>query len=218
NCGTGIDAVFFAEQGMKVHATDIAAGMLSELKSKIETKNLAESISLEQCSFTELNQITQKNFDHIFSDFGGLNCVKEIDDVIVSFKSLLKPGGTATLVIMPPVCPWEILLAAKGNFKTAFRRFRKGGAESHLEGERFMSYYFSPQYIISCFGKEYEKLELQGLGSFVPPPYLDLFPKKHPGVFEKLKNWDEKMCHTFPFNRWADHFILTVRLKKSHQV
>ena len=34
NCGTGIDAVFFAENGMQVHATDIAEGMLNELEKK----------------------------------------------------------------------------------------------------------------------------------------------------------------------------------------
>lgn len=215
NCGTGIDAVFFAEQGMKVHATDLSDGMLNELKKKVEKKKFQDKISFEQCSFTELNKLEHKDFDHIFSDFGGLNCVKEIDKVIASFKALLKPGGKATLVIMPPVCPWEILLALKGNFKIAFRRFKKNGAESHLEGERFLSYYFTPSKIIADFGMEYEMLELQGLGSFVPPPYLESFPQKHPAFFKKLKQLDENVCHTFPFNRWADHFILTMRMKPS---
>ncbi len=218
NCGTGIDAVFFAGRGMKVHATDVAIGMLNELKTKVEKQNLQEKITIQQCSFTDLRFVEKKNFDHIFSDFGGLNCVKEIDQVIASFKPLLKPGGTVTLVIMPPVCPWEIFLALKGNFKTAFRRFKKNGAVSHLEGENFMSYYLSPNKIISCFGKEYEVVEQQGLGSFVPPPYLDSFPRKHPWLFNKLKQWDEKMCHTFPLNSWADHFILTMKMKYSDNV
>ena len=218
NCGTGIDAVFFAEHGMKVHATDIAPGMLDELRKKIETKNLGDKISIQQCSFTELEKTAKKNFDHIFSDFGGLNCVKDIDRVVASFNPLLKPGGTVTLVIMPPVCPWEILLAFKGNFKTAFRRWKRNGAESHLEGERFLSYYFSPGKIISCFGKDFGLLELQGLGCFVPPPYLESFPEKHSKLFRQLQRWDERLCHTFPFNRWADHFILTMKLKASGQV
>src|SRR5689334_8189888 len=81
NCGTGIDAVFFAERGMKVHATDISEGMLNELKKKIEEKKLSDMIAVQQCSFTELNntlpvtsglRVTgEKKFDHIFSDFGG---------------------------------------------------------------------------------------------------------------------------------------------------
>jgi len=218
NCGTGIDAVFFAGQGMRVHATDIADGMLHELRKKISEKNLSENISTENCSFTELRNLSKNNFDHIFSDFGGLNCVKEIDRVITSFDDLLKPGGTVTLVIMPPFCPWELALLFKGNFKTAFRRLKKNGAESHLEGEHFMSYYFSPKKIISCFGKKYSLLELQGLGSFVPPPYLDTFPQNHRGLFNKLKRLDEKWSHNFPFNRWADHFILTMKKKNSDQV
>ena len=39
NCGTGIDAVFFAGHGMNVHATDISDGMLNELRKKISSKN-----------------------------------------------------------------------------------------------------------------------------------------------------------------------------------
>lgn len=213
NCGTGIDALFFAEHGMKVHATDIAEGMLIQLRKKIAEKNLQEKITTQQCSFTELGNIEKKNFDGIFSDFGGLNTAQDISIVIKSFHPLLKPGGTVTLVIMPPVCPWEILLALKGNFKTAFRRFKSGGAASHLEGETFMSYYFTPSKIISAFGKGYEVKELQGLGSFVPPPYLENFPKKNPGLFQRLKRLDEKLSQIFPFNRWADHFILTMKKK-----
>jgi cyclopropane fatty-acyl-phospholipid synthase-like methyltransferase len=220
NCGTGIDAIFFAEQGMNVHATDISDGMLNELREKISSKNLGEKITTQQCSFTELEKIGIRKsagthipaslFDCIFSDFGGLNCVKEIDKVFAQFKNLLKPGGIVTLVIMPSVCPWELLLAFKGNFKTAFRRLKKNGAPSHLEGETFMSYYFTPSQIIKAFGSEYQKIELQGLASFVPPPYLENFPKKYPSFFSRLTKLDEKFCHTFPFDRWADHYILTM--------
>ena len=115
---------------------------------------------------------------------------------------------------MPPVCPCEILLALKGNFKTAFRRFKKNGAESHLEGIHFNSYYFSANKLISYFGKSYRKLELRGLASLVPPPYLEKFPVKHPTLFKTLSRLDEKCNRYFPFNRWADHFILTMQLKK----
>lgn len=211
NCGTGIDAVFFATHGMHVHATDISKGMLSELQKKISERKLEDRITTQHCSFTELKNVEKQNFDGIFSDFGGLNCVQDIESVIHSLKLLLKPGGIVTLVIMPPVCPWEIMLAFKGNFKTAFRRFKSNGAASHLEGQTFMSYYFKPSRIISAFGKDYELKELQGLGSIVPPPYLEKFLKKKPGLFNRLKKFDEKFSHTFPFNRWADHFILTMK-------
>ncbi len=217
NCGTGIDAVFFAQHGMKVHATDLSEGMLHELKRKTEAGKLEDKITAQQCSYLELHNVRDprdvtKKFDHIFSDFGGLNCTDKIEKVILQFKDKLRPGGTVTLVMMPPVCPWEILSAAKGNFKTAFRRWKKKGTDSNVEGIHFMTYYYTPSRIIKMFGNNYSKLELQSLGSFVPPPYMENFPRRHPKLFAALKKTEEKLKHIFPFNRWTDHFILTMKL------
>jgi ubiquinone/menaquinone biosynthesis C-methylase UbiE len=211
NCGTGIDAIFFAEHGMHVHATDISEGMLNELRKKIEIRNFGEKISVQQCSFTELNKTEKKSFNHIFSDFGGLNCEKNIEGVINQFKNLLKPGGTVTLVIMPPVCPWEISLLLKGNFKTAFRRFKKNGADSNVEGIHFNTFYFTPSRLIKAFGRDYQLLGLRGLASLVPPPYLENFPKKYPKIFKRLMRTEVKVNGVFPFNHWADHYILTMK-------
>jgi ubiquinone/menaquinone biosynthesis C-methylase UbiE len=213
NCGTGIDAVFFAEHGMHVHATDISKGMLGEFEKKIRGTKISGLITMQQSSFTELKSTLKgKKFEHIFSDFGGLNCAENIEAVIAQFKTLLKPGGTVTLVIMPPVCPWEILLALKGNFKTAFRRFKKNGADSNVEEIHFKTYYFTPSRLVRAFGNDYTRLDLRSLASLVPPPYLEKFPRKYPDLFNTLKRMDEKVSHTFPFNRWADHFILTMKL------
>ena len=124
NSGTGEDALFFAQQGHYVHATDISTGMQSELKRKALQSGFGKSISTELCSYTTLGQLNNKgSFDHIFSNFAGLNCTNELDKVLSSFNSLLKPGGTVTLVILPKFCLWETLLVFKGKFRTAFRRF-----------------------------------------------------------------------------------------------
>jgi ubiquinone/menaquinone biosynthesis C-methylase UbiE len=216
NCGTGIDAVFFAEHGMHVHATDLSEGMLDQLKRKVSLNKLSEKISIQQCSFADLTPVInlagEKKFDHIFSDFGGLNCVQDIETVIWQFKKLLNPGSTVTLVIMPPVCPWEMLFSFKGNFKTAFRRLKKNGADANVEGIHFTTYYYSPSRIIKAFGKDYSKVSMKGLSCFAPPPYLEKFPEKYPSLFKFLTRLDKKFGSYFPFNRWGDHFILTMKL------
>src|ERR1700744_3189871 len=51
NSGTGEDAIFFAQQGHCVHATDISAGMQGELKRKALQSGFSESISTEICSY-----------------------------------------------------------------------------------------------------------------------------------------------------------------------
>jgi ubiquinone/menaquinone biosynthesis C-methylase UbiE len=122
NAGTGLDAVYFAEKGNKIHCIDISDGMLKKLDEKIKARNLVSLISYQVLSFTELDKLGNNSFDYIFSNFGGLNCVKDLNEVFRYFGNILKPGGKVTLVIIPPICPWELALIFKGNFRTAFRR------------------------------------------------------------------------------------------------
>jgi ubiquinone/menaquinone biosynthesis C-methylase UbiE len=218
NAGTGLDAVFFAQKGFQVHATDISDGMINELKKKILLNNLHDKVSFQELSFTNLDEIKDKKFDYIFSNFGGLNCLQDLKMVTKNLPSLLKPEGKVTFVVMPPVCPWEISLAFRGHFKTAFRRFKKSGTVANVEGKRFLSYYHSPKKVINSFGKDFKKLKLVGLNSIIPPPYMKNFPAKFPGIFNSLVYFDNKVTGIFPFNSWADHFILMMQfLPKNSQ-
>ena len=215
NCGTGIDAVFFAQKGFQVHATDNAQGMLDKLNKKIEELHLEDKISTQKLSFNELEKLSKKKFDHVFSNFGGLNCAEDLSSVIKKIIPLLNEGGIATLVIMPKVCPWEIASALKGNFKIAFRRFKKNGVVSHLEGEHFTTYYYSSRYIKQAFGKNFESLEQFGLGSFCPPPYMEKFPKRFPMTFKLLVRLDNRLSRHRPFRNCSDHFLISLRKIRS---
>lgn len=211
NAGTGIDAVFFAENGFYVHAIDNAPGMITALDKKIKQKHLERKISSQLCSFLELEKLKGEKFDHIFSNFGGLNCTDKLQNVINSFHTLLKPGGTVTLIIMPPVCPWELLYLFRGNFKLAFRRLKKGGAPSHLEGMNFTTWYYSPSAVKKMFGNNYSLLSITGLGITIPPPFLKDFPCKHHKLFRKLITIENSVATKVPFRSWADHFIISAK-------
>ena len=211
NCGTGIDAMFFAGRGMTVHATDVASGMISILNSKITQSETGNNITTQLCSYTELPQFPLGPFDVVFSDFGGLNCVEDLSPVVKGIMLNLKSGGIVTLVVMPRFCPWEVLLALKGNFKVAFRRFKKDGALSHLEGEYFRTFYFSPSYIKKVFGEDFKLVKLEGLCTVVPPPYFEFFPKKFGKIFRALARLEKALRFVYPFDRAADHFIITLR-------
>jgi hypothetical protein len=114
-------------------------------------------------------------------------------------------------VIMPKICPWEVLLAFKGNFRTAFRRFARNGADSHLEGVHFKTWYYSARYVKKAFGNNYLLLAHKGLASLSPPPYLENFPKRLPGLYRRLVRWDERAGGYFPFRNWADHYMISFR-------
>ena len=211
NCGTGIDALYFAAQGIRVHATDNAQGMLDELSRKIADNNLLDRITVQQCSFNNLDELgATPDYDYVFSDFGGLNCTDRLDKVLEDIDRLLKPGGKFTLVIMPRVCIWELMMVFRGYFKTAFRRFRKGGTRAQVEGLPFQCYYYDPRAIVRQMEPRYRLCSLKALALAVPPPYIAYFIERHPRAFAFLEKWENRLYAKTPFNRWGDHFMITM--------
>lgn len=213
NCGTGIDSVFFAKKGYQVTATDIAPDMLKQVERKIKRFSFEDKISVKQCSFNNIEQLQPLKFDYVFSNFGGLNCTQNLSAVIQNLKLLLNPGASATLVIMPPLCLWELALAFKGNFKIAFRRLKKNGILSDVEGIKFTTWYYSPEYVTKAFGKDFIIKEIKALGVFVPPPYLQKVAIKYPRFFRFTIQLEKLFSTTRFFRAAGDHFLITVQNK-----
>jgi len=215
NAGTGEDAVYFATRGHKVHATDISSGMQSKLSQKVRENNLEHRISWELRSFTDLENLKDKGpYDLIFSNFAGLNCTNQLDNVLKSFPPLLKEKGILTLVILPKLCIWETLLVFKGRLRTAFRRFSgRKGTTAHVEGEYFLCWYYNPSFVVNVLKKEFDVLSVEGLCTFVPPSYLESFPKKFPKSFEFLKNLENKWSAKWPWRSMGDYYIISLQKK-----
>ena len=212
NSGTGIDAVYFCSRGNKVHATDYSSGMIQKIQDKIKNSKIND-LSCQQCSFESLEKISGKKFDYVFSNFGGLNCSSDLSRVTKQLPALLNKGAFVTWVIMPPICPWEILRIFKGK-RNAFRRFMKGGTTSHLEGEYFQTYYFSLSSIKNAFGKNFRFIKTEAIGVTAPPPSAVDFVKRNSKLSAILNELDRLLRNTFPFNRWGDHIIVTFQYQK----
>jgi ubiquinone/menaquinone biosynthesis C-methylase UbiE len=69
NAGTGDDAIFFAQRGHTLHATDISAGMQSLLEEKVIKNDLQNYITYELVSYTNLENLFDRGpYDMIFSN------------------------------------------------------------------------------------------------------------------------------------------------------
>ncbi|TMI97848.1 MAG: methyltransferase domain-containing protein [Bacteroidetes bacterium] len=215
NAGTGEDSIYFAGRGHRVHATDISHGMQAKLCAKIRTSGLEDKITQEVCSFNSLGTLSQQGpFDLIFSNFAGLNCTRELDKVLRSFKLLLKNDGIVTLVVLPKFCLWETALALKGKFKTAFRRFfSSNGRKAHIEGEYFLCWYYNPSFIKRILKDDFEVLSVEGLCSVVPPSYIENFAEKYPGVFKFFCGMEEKLKARWPWRSIGDYYIISLKRK-----
>lgn len=212
NCGTGIDSIYFAGKGHRVLATDNAEGMLAQLNHKVQQQHLEERITTQRCSFLALDQLGDKRFDYIISNFGGLNCTDDLDKVLLQFKEHLTENGKVTLVIMPKISPWELIMALKGNFKTAFRRFRKH-TPAHVEGVHFSVYYYNPSYVIRTLKKDFNVLTVKGVYFAVPPDFYQNFVERYPKMYRFFKAVENKLGNWFPFTYCCDHYMITLQKK-----
>lgn len=218
NAGTGIDALYFASKGHRVHATDLSDGMIGEIQKKIESHAISGRLTCQQVSFEHIDQSEERNFDYVFSNFGGLNCASDLRRVSRHLPALLTDGAYVTWVIMPPVCPWELLSIFTGRWGAAFRRLKKGGVLAHLEGEYFKTHYHSLGEIRSAMGDAFELIRCEGLAAISPPPHRGDFPVRHPGIYKTLRKLDSLVNNVFPFNRCADHLIVTFRKRPAQRV
>jgi hypothetical protein len=184
---------FFARQGYTVHAIDIAPGMLDHLAGKVERQHLHDRLTYQALSFTELDRVEGGPYQYVFSDFGGLNCIPDLTTVTQHLSKALAPGGKLTLVIMPPICPWEMALLLKGKFRIATRRVRRGGTLAHVEGVRFTTYYFTPRQVLIALGPDFRLLSLEGLSVFTPPADRQDFPARFPRLYRALVKIDDAL-------------------------
>lgn len=210
NAGTGIDALTFAGWGCHVFATDISLGMLDVLDSKKQKSPVGSRIETQQLSFNNLSSLNGRKFNHVFSNFGGLNCAENLEAIAEQINSVLLPGGYVTLVIMPPVSPVEMATILKGS-KNAFRRVRKKGIDSKVGPIHFKTYYYPAGAVKKYFGKKFTCTYLQSLGLLSPPPHADQFVKKHLKLFEVMKTFDRQFGKLPLLRNFGDHYIISLQ-------
>lgn len=212
NAGTGLDAQALINRGFRVHATDLSPGMVAEIRRKIERGRLETSLTVQQCSFTELDRITNGPFDGIYSNSGGLNCIDDLSRVTRQLPPLLRPGGRVTWVIMPRICPWEMALVLKDR-SVATRRLRRGGVMANVEGVSFMTYYFSASEARRAFGSRFRRVRLEALSLVTPTADNKTFARNHPRLYRNLVRLDERLSLLPLLNGWGDFYILTMEFE-----
>ena len=211
NAGTGTDAIALAQRGYRVHATDIAPGMLDRLADKVARLGLEDRVSVQQCSFLDLEEMTGGPYDAVFSNLGGLNCTADLRPVVIGLDQVLRPDGVAVLVVMPPICLWELAYALTGRFRFAFRRLSRHGTRAHLEGRHFDVYYYSPRRVVAVFGAGYELLAIEGLSVITPTAESKNLAKRHRTLYRGLAWLDDRIAAHAPASGWGDFFIVTMR-------
>lgn len=210
-CGTGEDALYLAERGIHVLATDSSAGMLTVAREKtagnplvqVERLDLTNLVGTRFCASTN-----QQSFDGVFSNFGPLNCLSDWKPLAHWLTEYIKPGSVAAFGIMTPFCLWEIgWHSLHGNFKTAFRRFRKKATfQAAANAQSIPIHYPTIRRLTQDFAPWFRQTHVEGLGIFLPPSDAYGVIEKRPRLFQTLMKLEQRFEHSPKLALFADHY------------
>lgn len=232
-CGTGEDAVWLGRRGVHVVATDAAPRMVQATRAKAARWGVADRVHPLVLRAEDLpprsalhhrlsaighppsaigyrpSAIRLLPFDGAFSNFGGLNCVADLRPVAQALAAWLRPGGTVTLVLMGPWCPWEtVWYLAHGQPRLAVRRWRSGGATARIGGQTLRVFYPTPAQVAAAFAPLFRVTGQQAIGALLPPSYLSGLVDGYPAVFATLAAWEPRVAARWPFTHLNDHYLL----------
>jgi SAM-dependent methyltransferase len=214
NCGTGADAVWLAGLGYRVLATDRSPKMVEIAQKKLTEAHFGATSRATICDINRLSALTADDFtkfDLIWSNFGGLNCLsdKDLSRLNDTLPNLLSKKGRFIAVIMGRFCWWESLyFCLKGNLRQAFRRFKKDGitAPTGEPGDFVTTWYYTPRALRQLF-PNFTVNNLQPIGFWVPPSYLEPFFRRFPRFLRALN-----VLERWATARWmawgSDHFLI----------
>jgi SAM-dependent methyltransferase len=209
-CGTGEDALWLAQQGRQVVASDGSSQMLAVAAQKLQQAGLARQVVLQQKSLQALATAAGPNgeppFDGVLSNFGGLNTLPAWRPLAAALAQQVRPGGWAVLVVMGPVCPWEVgwnLL--HGSPAAAARRWR-GVAEAQVGARTIPVWYPAPRRLQRAFAPWFRRRALYSLGLWLPPSELAHLVSRWPRLFHWLDRAERRTARGTA--GWGDHYIL----------
>jgi SAM-dependent methyltransferase len=182
--------------------------MLEAIAAKAADTRLEGRLTCEALSFDRLYETQGGPYDLVFSNLGGLNCTDDLLAVTRGLHDVLKPGGRAVFVVMPPLCPWEVAQALRGHLGTARRRFSKHGTTANVGGEPVRTWYHSPGKLARALGTEFQVESLRSFCLFAPPSFFGSFVRRHARVVRALMRLDDALGGLWPFNRCGDFYAL----------
>ena len=209
-CGTGVDACFLAERGVKVVACDSSPAMIRIAARRVLERG-AHAVDLRLLAAENLAAIQQEApFDGAFSNFAALNCVEDLNAVAQHLGRLLKPGGTALLCFMGPSCFWEVvwyLLQAKP--RKAFRRWHSAIVNAELAPKASIPVrYYSVRSLERIFAPSFQLRSWRGVGVMVPPSYVESSAKRFPAVLKLAQRLDRVLARCPVIRGCSDHILL----------
>ena len=206
-CGTGIDTIFLAQQGVQVTALDLAPGMIAQLQTKLASQQLAGQVEAHVMDFAALASWPPETFDGIISSFAGLNTVPDLRPFAANAAHVLRPGGHLVVHLLNGFSLWEWLgLLWRGQWRKARHLGQEPERTFLIGGQHVRHYLFFPDDAYRrFFSPAFHLRGAYGLGILRPPHSVRRIPSP---VVAALHGLERRLHSRRPFIRWGRFFVL----------
>jgi ubiquinone/menaquinone biosynthesis C-methylase UbiE len=209
NCGTGEDALFLAQNGISVNACDASQQMIQIASDRLRKEAPGAPVQFNLLPTEHIREFqSSTQFDGIFSNFSGLNCVADLKQTAQDLAALLSPGAPLLVCLSTRFCLWEMLwFVLHGNFRKAFRRC-SGHATAKVGEFTVDVYYPTVRKLQTLFSPSFVLRSCAGVGVTVPPSYVEAWIRNHPNLLSMLRTIDKAISSLPGFRVVGDHVLL----------
>ncbi len=209
-CGTGEDAARLARRGVHVTGTDASPGMIEVARAKLACAAPGGRADLRVVPMENLvREFGGTRFDGVLSNFGAVNCARDLARTVEEVATLVRPGGVLLWVPMGRHVPWEwAWYLARGDWRRARRRYARGGAD--WRGLRI--HYPTPRELTALLAPRFDVTAIRPLGAALPPSYAAGWAETFTRAFDVLARLERRAFRARRLGRAlasvADHYLV----------
>ncbi|HUN08905.1 MAG TPA: class I SAM-dependent methyltransferase [Aggregatilineales bacterium] len=215
-CGTGEDARFLAQQGVRVTATDSSEAMLAAARAKLAGNPLVHiaHLDMKKLPASSFRLPATNHYAGAFANFGAVNCLNEWRTLAAWLSERIRPGGIVGLGVMSLWCLWEPLWhGLHGNLATATRRWKRQGATFNTNGSPITIHYPTIRRLQRDFSEWFTCTAVRPLGVFLPPSDVYGAIEKRPRLLGILMGLEQHFGHWTVLAPFADHYWIEFKRK-----
>jgi SAM-dependent methyltransferase len=205
-CGTGIDAVFLAQRGIRLMGLDSSPTMLAQSRAKLAAAELEDLVDLRVMDIARIGSLPPAAFDGIICAFAALSTIAALDEFAASAAHLLVPRGILVVHLLNRWSLWEWLgLLRSGRFGAARRLGRNPVRVFMIGGRPVPHYLHHPGAAYAHFQSRFALRRAYGIGILRPPHTVKRIPSVIVGGLDRL---ERPLRGLRPIRDWGRFFVL----------
>ena len=205
-CGTGIDAVFLAQRGIRVMGIDASPAMLEQARAKLAAAGLEELVDLRVMDIVRVGSLPPAAFDGIICAFAALSTTAELDEFAGSVARLLVPRGILVVHLLNRWSLWEWFGLLRSSRFGAARRLGRNPVRNFMIGGRTVPHYlYRPGAAYARFQSRFALRRAYGIGILRPPHTVQRIPSAIVGGLDRL---ERPLRGLRPIRDWGRFFVL----------